>query len=104
MSSIWDKILSLDQHANTLDEFRVRTKSGAIFSIIALVSMFVLFCSEFYSYVSTTNVDHLVVDSSKGSLMKITFDVTFPSMPCAVIALEAADVSGQKQNNVMHHI
>ena len=95
-SSMWDKLLSLDQHAKTLDEFRIRTKSGAVFSIIALVAMFVLFCSEFYSYVSTTKVDHLVVDSSKGSLMKISFDITFPSMPCAVIALEAEDVSGQK--------
>ena len=103
-SSMWDKLLSLDQHAKTLDEFRIRTKSGAVFSIIALVAMFVLFCSEFYSYVSTTKVDHLVVDSSKGSLMKISFDITFPSMPCAVIALEAEDVSGQKQNNLMHHV
>ena len=101
---MWDKLLSLDQHAKTLDEFRIRTKSGAVFSIIALVAMFVLFCSEFYSYVSTTKVDHLVVDSSKGSLMKISFDITFPSMPCAVIALEAEDVSGQKQNNLMHHV
>jgi|EP00505_MAST-04D_sp_SCG-Rhode-Island_P002182 endoplasmic reticulum-Golgi intermediate compartment protein 3 len=104
MPSLWDSLKGLDQHAKTLDEFRVRTKSGAAFSIVAVLSMFLLFCSEFYSYVRTTPVDHLVVDSSKGGVMKISFDITFPSMPCSVISMEAEDVSGEKQEGVMHHV
>jgi endoplasmic reticulum-Golgi intermediate compartment protein 3 len=104
MSSVWDSLKKLDQHARTLDEFRVRTKSGAAYSIVALFAMFVLFCTEFYSYVRTTPADHLVVDSSKGGVMKISFDITFPSMPCSVVAMEAEEVSGQKLEGVMHHV
>ena len=81
MPSLWDSLKGLDQHAKTLDEFRVRTKSGAAFSIVAVLSMFLLFCSEFYSYVRTTPVDHLVVDSSKGGVMKISFDIIPLSNP-----------------------
>jgi hypothetical protein len=49
-------------------------------------------------------IEHMEVDPIRGASMRINFDVTFPSMPCAVLSLDAMDVSGQHQLDVLHNI
>ena len=89
-----DQLKGLDAFPRTLDEFRVRTSSGAAVSVMSIVFMLFLFLSEMSYYLNTDLVDHLVVDTSRSRQIRITFDISFPHMPCAVVAVDAQDISG----------
>ena len=102
--SLFDRVRELDAYPKTLDEFRVRTSSGAVLSICALFLVFVLFVSEFAALVSSGVEEHLTVASMHGETMRINFDFTFHSMPCSVISVDAADSSGSPIKDVGSHI
>ena len=44
------------------------------------------------------------VDPIRGARMRLTFDITFPSMPCSVVSIDAMDASGAHQLEVMHNV
>ena len=102
--SLFDKVVDLDAYPKTLDEFRVRTSSGAVISICALLLIVVLFVTEFVGLVSSRVEEHLTVASMHGETMRINFDFTFHSMACSVISLDAADSSGEPIEGVGSHI
>lgn len=43
---VWSKLKSLDAYPKTLEDFRVKTFSGAAISIVAILLILVLFTSE----------------------------------------------------------
>lgn len=95
---------SFDIYPKLNDEFRVRTGSGAIVSILAIIIIIILFTTELSYYLQTETVDHLYVDISRGEKVRINFDVIFPYIPCSLLSLDAMDVSGEHQLDVNHHI
>ena len=46
----------------------------------------------------------LKVDTSRNQKMKISFDVTFPHVPCAYMSVDAMDASGEHQLSINHNI
>ena len=38
--------------------------------------------------------DKLSVDTSRGGKLRINVNITFPSLPCSVLSLDALDLSG----------
>ncbi len=86
------------------EEFKVKTAGGAIVSLIAIVLIIALFIAELNYFLTIETVDHLYVDVSRGEKVRINFDVTFPSIPCSLLSLDAMDVSGDHQLDVSSHI
>nr|XP_039251597.1 endoplasmic reticulum-Golgi intermediate compartment protein 3-like [Styela clava] len=100
LNSIFSKLRNFDAYPKTLEDFRIKTFAGATVTIISSAIMIFLFLSELRYYLTTDVMDELFVDMSRGDKIKINVDVTFHYLPCAYVALDAMDVSGQRQINV----
>src|SRR5690349_19310853 len=93
-----------DIYPKLAEEFKVRTYSGALISIVASGLMFLLFMNEFSFYLSTQVKDHLVVDLSTEGRLSIDFEIQFHRLPCVLLTLDVMDVAGEQSIDVDHDI
>lgn len=74
-----------------------------------------LFASELRTFLTVESVEHMEVDDAAAGgfrggaavlnkQLRINFDVTFPTIACALLSLDAADASGQHSENVIHNV
>ena len=103
-SAVVETLKALDVYPKTLDDFKERTGSGAVISLVSCTAIFLLVISELRAYLTPTTVDHLYVDTTRGERIKINLNVTFPNMPCAGMSLVAMDVAGEQQIDVVSNI
>jgi hypothetical protein len=95
---------SLDAFSRVHSEFRAKTKIGAILSLVAISTMVILFLSETVWYFTASIRPRLYVDTTLGEQLQINLDVSFPSLPCAFISVNAMDKTGNHQLNIHHNI
>mmetsp|Transcript_13445 Transcript_13445/g.14876 ORF Transcript_13445/g.14876 Transcript_13445/m.14876 type:complete len:385 (+) Transcript_13445:75-1229(+) len=93
-----------DAFPKTMEDFRIRTTSGATVSVIAGIFILWLFLSEFSYWLQLEVKPVLKVDTTRGEKLRINFDITFHAMSCAWMSVDAMDVSGEHQKDVYHHI
>lgn len=86
----------LDVFPKTLQEFRHRTQTGAVVSIGCAVLIGLLTTVEVSDFVQVKTHDRLSVDTSRGQKLRINLNITFPALPCAVLNLDALDLSGNE--------
>ncbi|KAM9992607.1 hypothetical protein ACTFIY_010034 [Dictyostelium cf. discoideum] len=98
------QLKKFDAYPKTVDDFRVKTYTGAIVSIIGGIFILWLFFSQVTLYFSTDIHHELFVDTTRGEKLKINMDITFHHLPCAYLSLDAMDVSGEHQFDVAHNI
>jgi len=98
------RLKKFDAYPKTLEDFRVKTFTGAAVSIVAGVLMLSLFASELNFYLTKDVQPELFVDTSRNEKMRINLDVTFPKMPCSLISIDVMDVSGEQQLDVEHNL
>jgi len=94
----------LDAYPKTLEDFRVRTFSGAAVSVVSGLFILWLFVSEFIYYLSVEVKPELFVDTSRGEKLRINMDVVFHNLPCGYLSVDAMDISGEHQLDVDHNI
>ncbi|KAK7196114.1 Endoplasmic reticulum vesicle transporter [Novymonas esmeraldas] len=82
------------------------TTVGAIISIACVVVMVLLFAGEVISFVSPRIQSDMVImpDLDDASTIKVSLDMSFPSVPCAVLTLDILDVLHNHMFNSMEHI
>ena len=106
---------SFDINNKVLKEFAVYTRSGGIVSLCSLCLALLLFFSELRTYLSVEKVEAMEVDDAAaggsrggkevtGKVMRINFDISFPSTPCGMLSLDAMDASGAASVDVIHNI
>lgn len=86
------------------NEFKVTTNTGGTVSLISLVLMFILFVSEFTSYMTITRTEHIVVDTTIGQRLRINFNITFHALTCSEANLDAMDISGEQHLDAEHSL
>ena len=106
MLNTWEsftkQLKKFDAYPKTLEDFRVKTFSGAAVTVVSGIIMVLLLFSELRYYWSLELQSDLYVDMSQGNKIKINLNITFPFLPCGFMGLDAVDVSGQRQTNIEH--
>ncbi|XP_074557529.1 uncharacterized protein LOC141813460 [Curcuma longa] len=74
-----------------------KTYSGAIVSIVGIAVMVTLFVHEMQYYLTTYTVHQMSVDVKRGENLPIHINITFPSLPCEVLSVDAIDMSGKHE-------
>uniref|UniRef100_K3W884 Endoplasmic reticulum vesicle transporter C-terminal domain-containing protein n=1 Tax=Globisporangium ultimum (strain ATCC 200006 / CBS 805.95 / DAOM BR144) TaxID=431595 RepID=K3W884_GLOUD len=98
------KLRKMDAYPKTIEEFKVRTMQGGVFSLLAFVFISLLLFSEVRYYFAVDTVDKMMVDGTRNHMVPIYFDIEFPRMPCAIVAVETSDMSGAIQIDIIHNI
>ena len=76
------------------------TLAGAGLSAVAAVGILALLVMEFRSFRTPDHLSSIVVDRSPEQLMKVKFNVSFPSMPCEFATVDASDNLGSRRINL----
>ncbi|XP_026434448.1 endoplasmic reticulum-Golgi intermediate compartment protein 3-like [Papaver somniferum] len=101
---MFSKLRKLDAHPKINEDFYSTTLSGGVITIVSSVVMLLLFLSELRLYLRATAETKLVVDTSRGETLRINFDVTFPSLACSMLSVDAMDISGEQHLDIRHDI
>ncbi|KAK4782750.1 hypothetical protein SAY86_007124 [Trapa natans] len=88
---------SLDAFPRAEDHLLQKTQSGALVSIVGLAIMATLFLHELKYYLTTYTVHQMSVDLTRGETLPIHINMTFPSLPCDVLSVDAIDMSGKHE-------
>mmetsp|Transcript_19554 Transcript_19554/g.27284 ORF Transcript_19554/g.27284 Transcript_19554/m.27284 type:complete len:383 (-) Transcript_19554:58-1206(-) len=104
MEKVLNQLKNFDAYPKTMEDFRVRTYSGAAVSIISGIFIFWLFVSEFMYYLTVEIQPELSVDTSRGEKLRINMDIVFPHLPCGYLSVDAMDISGDHQLDIDHNI
>lgn len=104
MDNLVKNLRKFDAYPKTLEDFRVRTFSGAAVSIISGLFIMWLFFSELFYYLSTEVTPELYVDTTRGEKLRINMDIVFHNLPCSYLSIDAMDISGEHQLDVAHNI
>ena len=102
--SMSGQLKRFDAYAKTLDDFRVRTTSGGLVTIVSSLLIFLLFVLELKYFLTTDIVQVLFVDTSRQEKMNITIDIQFTALPCSYLTVDAMDVSGDSQTDIAHNL
>lgn len=99
-----NRLRQLDAFPKVNEDFYSRSLSGGVITLISSVFMVLLFLTELRLYLQPTTTSELIVDTSRGETLQIYLDVTFPSLACSIISLDAMDISGEQHLDVKHNI
>ncbi|KAL1925789.1 uncharacterized protein VTP21DRAFT_672 [Calcarisporiella thermophila] len=102
--SVLQRLRGFDAYSKTLDEFRVKTLSGATVTIVSAIIILILVLSEFQNYRTVSFKPELGIDTSRKGKMTVNFNITFPRIPCYALSLDVMDASGEHQENYDHHV
>eukprot|EP00812_Abedinium_dasypus_P012143 NODE_566_length_1478_cov_575.817990.p1 GENE.NODE_566_length_1478_cov_575.817990~~NODE_566_length_1478_cov_575.817990.p1 ORF type:complete len:398 (+),score=127.57 NODE_566_length_1478_cov_575.817990:149-1342(+) len=91
---------SFDAFGKPIQEFRVTTACGGYISVCSFCLIFLLFLSELSFSLQLHSKDEMLLDQNQHQkYLNISLDVTFPSVPCALLSMNLLD---PKRANVMH--
>ncbi|KAL6642859.1 hypothetical protein ACP70R_021040 [Stipagrostis hirtigluma subsp. patula] len=88
---------SLNAFPHAEEHLLKKTYSGAIVTIFGLIIMFTLFVHELKFYLTTYTVHQMSVDLKRGETLPIHINMSFPSLPCEVLSVDAIDMSGKHE-------
>jgi hypothetical protein len=103
-TSLFDRIQYFDAFGKTLDDFRIRTRSGALVTIVSAIIMIILLISEFRDYLRVDIQPQLMVDPTRKERLRIHLNMTLPKIPCYLIGLHLMDMTGEEQLDTSHSI
>ncbi|KAG8098410.1 hypothetical protein GUJ93_ZPchr0013g37271 [Zizania palustris] len=66
-------------------------------TVFGLIIMVTLFAHELKFYLTTHTVHQMSVDLKRGETLPIHINMSFPSLPCEVLSVDAIDMSGKHE-------
>mmetsp|Transcript_35422 Transcript_35422/g.75507 ORF Transcript_35422/g.75507 Transcript_35422/m.75507 type:complete len:371 (+) Transcript_35422:248-1360(+) len=89
-----------DVYTKVHEDYRVRTQSGGLISLVSIITMGILFFSELEHYFNVDVVDHIVVDTTLDQKLPIGINITFPHLRCDEVSVDTVDNMGGNQVDV----
>lgn len=99
-----DVLRQIDAYPKTLEDFRVKTFSGALLTIASSIIMVLLFISELRDFLNPGLNEELFVDTSRSSKLRINLDFIIPKISCDLLSLDAMDTTGEQHLQIEHNI
>lgn len=100
----FNQLKKFDAYPKTQEDFRIRTASGATVSILTFFLIVFLSLGELSYFLTHQVSNELSVDNVKDEKLRINIDIVFPRMACAFMSIDAMDISGSSQYDVLHHL
>lgn len=94
------KFKRFDVYSKVHDDYRIRTQSGGLISVVSILVMIVVFVSEFNNYLAVDLVDHIIVDTTLNQKLPIGLNVTFPHLRCDEVSVDTVDSMGENQVDI----
>eukprot|EP00249_Psilotum_nudum_P012448 c23791_g1_i1 orf=177-1622(+) len=95
------KIKSIDFYRKIPRDLTEASLSGAGLSVIAALSMMLLFGMELNNYLQVSMTTTIAVDGSKdGEFLRIDFNISFPALSCEFASVDISDVLGTNRHNI----
>ena len=85
-------------------EFTDASKLGAWLSLCGGLLMAVLFVLELVAFLAVTSRSDVIMAPASDESVRVTFNITFPRLPCNLLELEIADMLGTHQMNLTHNV
>mmetsp|Transcript_78715 Transcript_78715/g.230945 ORF Transcript_78715/g.230945 Transcript_78715/m.230945 type:complete len:364 (-) Transcript_78715:53-1144(-) len=94
------QLKKFDVYSKVHDDYRIKTKSGGLISLVSIVIMTVLFISELNNYLAVEVVDHIIVDTTLNQKLPIGLNITFPHLRCDEVSVDTVDSMGENQVDI----
>ncbi|KAG2071369.1 endoplasmic reticulum-derived transport vesicle ERV46 [Suillus decipiens] len=94
----------IDAFGKTTEDVKVKTRTGALLTLISTCIILALTTIEFFDYKRVGVDTSIVVDRSRGQKLSVRLNVTFPHVPCYLLSLDVMDISGERQRHVSHNV
>ncbi|CAN6454683.1 unnamed protein product [Victoria cruziana] len=88
---------NLDAFPRAEEHLLKKTQSGGVVSVIGLAVMALLFIHELKYCLAVEKVHQMSVDVKRGETLPININMSFPSLPCDVLSVDAIDLSGKHE-------
>ena len=92
------RLKNFDYHTKVENEFRVKTSNGALLSVTTLLIILYLIRTELAYNLTPHLRERAHVNATTPAGIEMEFDVTFPSVSCALLSIDANDPMGQPQS------
>ena len=99
--NLFKRLQHFDAYPKPLEDFRVKTISGALITVLSTISIIVVAIYEWQSFSKIDIDQELFVDLTRNHKLTINLNLTFPYLPCDLMSVDAMDVSGEHQNDVV---
>lgn len=90
----------LDAYARAEEHLTTQTLSGAVVSVLGLTLMAILFVAELLAFAAPQLSHAMAVDATRSEKLPIHLNLTFPALPCAMLSLDALDMSGKHEVDI----
>merc|ERR1719272_1303265 len=104
MSGFLSQLRDFDAYPKTLADFRVKSVTGALVTVVAGVIMTLLFVAELKDFLKIEVQPELKVDTERDVKMEIYLDIVYPAMPCSYMHIDVLDVLGGQQLDIAHYM
>jgi len=89
-----------DLYGKVHDDYKIKTQSGGLISLVSMIIMALLFLSELRSYLQVEIIDHIVVDTTLNQKLPIGLNITFPHLRCDEVSVDTVDSTGENQVDI----
>jgi hypothetical protein len=96
-------LLSFDAFAKTVEDARIKTRSGGFITLGCILTLLVLITNEWSEFNKISIRPELVVDRESNAKLDINLDVVFPDLPCDQMSMDIMDVSGELQVDIQNY-
>ncbi|KAH8825204.1 endoplasmic reticulum-derived transport vesicle ERV46 [Flagelloscypha sp. PMI_526] len=83
---------------------KVKTRTGALITLVAAAIIFTFTTMEFVDYRQVKMDTSVIVDKSRGEKLTVNMNVTFPRVPCYLLSVDVMDISGETQTDISHNV
>jgi len=98
--NVLTQLKRFDVYSKVHDDYRIKTQSGGLISLVSIIIMAVLFITELNNYLTVEVVDHIIVDTTLNQKLPIGLNITFPHLRCDEVSVDTVDSMGDNQVDI----